>query len=81
MTRESGWFPMSQFSSGDAGRDLWAEQPGCNVRLMWDLLTYNFGSAGVVGFYFFFLECACEGIFIWVSEGEAAVWWEDIELL
>lgn len=23
---------------------------------MWDLLTYNFGSAGVVGFYFFFLN-------------------------
>lgn len=56
--QKSGWFPVSHFSSGDAGRDLWAEQPGWNVRRVWDLLTCDFCSAGVVGFLFiFFLIC------------------------
>lgn len=43
-----------------------------------DLQLWLCWSGGVL---LFFLECACEGIFIWVSEGEAGVWWEDIELL
>lgn len=69
MPQESDCFHVSRFSRVDARKELWAEHPGWNVRLAWDLLTYNLlllcSSCGI------FFKDACKGFFIWTSEGEA----------
>jgi len=72
VAQESGWFATSQFSSGDARRELWAEHSWLKREACVGSADLQLAAALLeLWLFFFFLIDAFAGIFMWVSEGEA----------